>query len=210
MHAVDPTQVKAHAKWLTQDEMFNEFLAMRSPTTTNWVTFSGGNPCIHDLSHLTKLLRDNNFRIALETQGTIYQEWVPACDVVTVSPKGPGMGERLELDKLDAFLDHCHRKASWTNLKVVVFDQRDLEVAKMLFCRYIEDAGYHSIPFYLSLGNPYPPRLDGVNSYPRGLEYALINLYRILFEDIKNDPTLSKMRYLPQLHTWVWGNDRGR
>lgn len=211
MNAVDPLQVKAHARWMTPCEIADELIAYASPNSTRWVTLSGGNPCIHDLTDLCRQLKDNDrWRIAVETQGTFSPNWLSRVDIITVSPKGPGMGETTNLDVLDKFMERTEPWMHMVNFKIVVFDQRDLEFAKMMFERY----GHHHIPFYLSLGNPYPP---GVNKeYDAQPDHfgkhipILISQYKILFDDIKDDPILSQMRFLPQWHAFVWGNEKGR
>ena len=115
------------------------------------------------------------------------------------------LGERLELDKLDMFV-HKFAGLSIPRLvmKVVVFDQRDLEIARVLrerYIRYISDDD-----FYLSLGNPV---LSGTG-LPHLVHVAkLLQQYRVLLEDIQNEPALSSAKFLPQLHVLLWGNKQG-
>lgn len=215
MNAVDPLQVKANAEWLTQDEILEKFMDFYKEDTTRWITFSGGNPCIHDLSDLVQNLKIEGFKIAVETQGTFAPKWLGACDIITCSPKGPGMGEDCNLTVLDEFLERAYTFfPRGSNIKVVIFDQRDLEFTKVLQDRYKR----YDFPFYLSLGNPYPPGLDIFDiGYERDAKITheqhmstLINRYKMLFEDIQKDPILSQMRFLPQWHTFVWGNDKGK
>jgi 7-carboxy-7-deazaguanine synthase len=213
VHAVDPHQVKQNAEWLTQQEILDKFLKeVYLPGSSRWVTLSGGNPCIHDLSLLVGTLKRLHFRIAVETQGTFSPSWLSQCDVVTVSPKGPGMKEQFYVDAFDGFMQYVmSANPSIVNIKVVVFDQRDLEFAKMVWERY----GHTGVPFYLSLGNPYPPdyphrqamHFPATHNAHMGV---LIDEYKSLFEDIKQDPILSTMRFLPQWHVFVWGNAKGK
>lgn len=209
MNAVDPLQVKKNARFLTQPDIADEFAKLYKPNSTRWITLSGGNPCIHDLSWLVSELKSYNFKIAVETQGTFCPDWLKYCDIITVSPKGPGMGEDTVIEKLDQFLHLANFSGfqSNVNLKIVVFDQRDLEFAKMLFERY----GMNGYPFYLSLGNPYPPGLD-VSESPDWTTHVatLVGKYKMLFEDIQCDPILSSMRFLPQWHIFLWGNAKGK
>lgn len=221
MHAVDPNQVRQNAKWLTQQEIFNTLNDIWLRGSTRWVTFSGGNPCVHDLGELVFNLRQvplAPWRIAVETQGTQFQNWLHYTDVITISPKAPGMGEKLELDKLDAFIDYLGPSVARANIKVVIFSAVDLEVAKMLAERYLEVKNL-KIPFYLSLGNAWPPGYDSPDPLPPSnldaeapteLVERLVTQYKRLFDDIKEDSILSKMRFLPQWHTFVWGNEKGR
>lgn len=208
MHAVDPLQVRENARFLTQEEICDEFVkTVWRPNSSKWISLSGGNPCIHDLSFLVSVLNRAGFRFSVETQGTLAPSWLSMCEVITVSPKGPGMGENCDINVLDKFLNYvmsAHPTA--VNIKVVVFDQRDLEFAKMLYERY----GQTGIPFYLSLGNPYPPGLhENGPSFTNHIG-ALIGGYRQLWEDIQTDAILSKMKFLPQWHVFVWGNEKGK
>lgn len=213
LHAVDPQQVKANAEWLTQEQIAGKFLEHVShyDHSTNWVTLSGGNPCIHNLEQLVDLLQQQGFQIAVETQGTFSPLWLLDCDKVTISPKGQGIGEKIELDKLDNFIGmfSFHNQLDLLSLKIPVFDQRDLELASMLVQRYDKFIPHDRI--YLSLGNPFPPDVNGHSP----VKYAelitiLIGKYKQLFEDISIDPVLKNVRFLPQWHVFVWGNDKGR
>lgn len=206
MNAVDPLQVKENAEWLPAVDIAERLISFASPTSTRWVTLSGGNPCIHDLTELCiRLKQSDRWRIAVETQGTFVPEWLKKVDIITVSPKGPGMGENTDLAVLDKFMETIGQDWMYlVNFKIVVFDQRDLEFAKMMFERY----GHHHIPFYLSLGNMMPP---GVPQRDRDTHMnILIGTYKQLFEDIKDDSILSQMRFLPQWHVFVWGNQKGK
>lgn len=213
MNAVDPAQVRANAKWLTQREIYEAFTAFHKPGSTRWITLSGGNPCIHDLLELVLNLREHGFGFAVETQGTFSPDWLKFCSIVTCSPKGPGMGENVDINKLDEFVDRMATFRirdpgfSW-NMKCVVFDQRDLEFAKMMYERYSDG----NIPFYLSLGNPYPPGDATKNVKFTHADHMtiLVDRYKLLFEDISTDPILSRFRFLPQWHVFVWGNEKGK
>jgi 7-carboxy-7-deazaguanine synthase len=208
LHAVLPASVKAHGEFLLQEDIAKRFYAFHKRGSTPWITFSGGNPCIHDLQQLVGLLKPP-FKIAVETQGTFCPEWLRDVDLITISPKGPGMGEDFDQDKMDAFV------SKWVqlpimNIKVVVFDQRDLEFAKMIYERY-----FNVVPdgeFYLSLGNDRPPAPEGASDYVMTHSehmWQLRQKYMLLWDDIKNDPILSKFRFLPQWHVFVWGNAKG-
>src|SRR5438105_4781939 len=84
LYAVLPEEVQRTATQMTAAEI-RERLRALDPTVP-WVTLSGGNPAMHDLSELVDLLHADGRKIAVETQGTVFREWLRACDVVTVSP----------------------------------------------------------------------------------------------------------------------------
>jgi 7-carboxy-7-deazaguanine synthase len=214
MHAVDPKQVKANAKWLTPQEIVEDELL---PTisrgffpTCEWITFSGGNPCIHDLTEVIMRIRGldithGNYRIAVETQGTLLPEWLHQCDVITVSPKSPGMGEKFEPEKFARFIRTFMYHTGF-NVKVVVFSMQDLEFLRVINDMVIGHAPWLRDRVYASLGNPFPPGLDhGLNS-DNELKLRLLNEYKILTEDLLQIPELMNVKFLPQLHVLTWAN----
>jgi 7-carboxy-7-deazaguanine synthase len=214
MHAVDPKQVKKNARWLTEEEIYQaltQWRALQSTSSTKNVTFSGGNPCIHELTDLVDQLNDNNWDIAVETQGTLRPEWLAGADVITCSPKGPGMGEKCELDKLDSFMQRFHYHTG-LNMKIVVFGDPDLDFASSLFERYVEDK--HDIlasDFYLSLGNPFPPGMEPSVDERTGRTHRdrLILAYEALLPKIMKHPVLHRVKFLPQWHCILWSNKQG-
>jgi 7-carboxy-7-deazaguanine synthase len=211
MHAVDPKIVKRDAKWLTQEEIFQDFLStgVYKGDTCEWMTFTGGNPCIHDLTELVALLKGARLKINVETQGTYFKPWLAECDCITVSPKGPGMGEITDIRVLDNFLRECWLRTINPTMKVVVFDQRDLDFAVDLYQQFGEQ--YKFKGWFLSLGNPNPPGLPNQWEADHGSAMKdAIKRYQMLFEDIQQHPILAKMRFLPQWHWFVWGDEKGR
>lgn len=231
LHAVLPQLVRKNALWLDQETIFERFWDFRHPDSTNWLTFSGGNPAIHDLSYLVSLCKRNGIKINVETQGTEWKGWLSKVDSLTISPKGPGMGEKHDQAIFMGFLGKLSDATNFADfdepalphkpdlcVKIVVFDQRDLEFAKEIFASieghqlfWAQDT---SNIFYLSLGNPLPPDPSGASDpskYPTHSEHMemLLNQYRILHEDIQKDPILSKVRFTPQWHFFPWGNANG-
>lgn len=218
MHAVDPSSVRMLAKRLSQQEILDEFRAFHKPNTTRWVTFSGGNPAIHDLGELVSKLHLHGFKVSVETQGTFTPDWLKHIDDLTISPKGPGMGENTDLKVLDTFM----YENTWiggkttkfrpVSLKVVIFDQRDIEFAAMIYERYCSGG---SIPMFLSQGNPNPPDKFGdpkegsSNQAYTDMVMEQIGRYKMLFEDISQHPVLSNAKWLPQWHLLAWGNKKG-
>ena len=215
MHAVDPLRIQANAMWLTQREILEKFLELRPLTsdTTPWVTLSGGNPCIHDLSELVTELVHIRVKIAVETQGTIWQSWLSDCDVITVSPKGPGMGERFDKEIFTQFMLQTadtkpHASKTGLNIKVVVFGEEDIAFARGIFL-WCTQYNFPLERFYLSQGNPWPPGADqsivNLEEHTEELRYS----YLKTFELIQNDPLLSRLKFLPQWHVWLHGNKAG-
>ena len=232
LHAVIPAFVKKNALWLNQQTIFEQLWEFRKPHSTDWITFSGGNPAIHDLTHLVELCHGNGLKVNVETQGTRWLPWLSQVDSLTISPKGPGMGETHDHLVFMRFIDSLHNHLAASEglrpslcIKIVVFDQRDLDFAAHIFTVLKEhDLFWNtdtSNSFYLSLGNDLPPPPDGS---PTTIQVApddykpvsgdehrnrMLMHYRLLYEDIQTHPVLSKVRFLPQWHTFVWGNDQG-
>lgn len=156
------------------------------------VTLSGGNPAIQPLGGLIKLGHEKGYTFALETQGSISQDWFADLDVLTLSPKPPSSKMDTDWSKFDECL-----KAAGTSpkiaLKIVVFDESDYQYAQNAAARYPD------LPLYLQPGNHKiegPADKDGLNTR---LEW--------LAEKVANDNL--KANVLPQLHVMLWGNQRG-
>lgn len=221
-HAIDPRQVKANAEWLTQPQLIEKFAAHTANHCAPWVTFSGGNPCMHNLEMLVASLKLHGFKINVETQGTLCPDWLRLVDLVTISPKSPSMGEKYEPERFQKMLTMCTDWGVDTAVKVVVFAQRDLEFAAQVFDDMEEDdifPGWINMQpgKYLSLGNPYPPQHENLEDLDmaancNGLssdeqqKLALLRDYRILCEDILLDNRFRDVIFLPQLHVLTWAN----
>ena len=220
LHAVIPEAVKKHASYLTQDEIADQLLALMEASNTPWVTLSGGNPLMWDLTQLVDRLHAAGKLVAVETQGTLYHAWLQKVDCLVISPKSPGMGEKFEPEKFVNML--LQTRYSETPpiiaLKVVVFSQQDIDFA-LDVAEVAEAAGF---PFldglkYMSLGNYHPPTLDeSLNLLEPSFDKddpligQLMHDFRILIEDFCNDPRVTDWRFLPQLHVLAFGNEAGR
>lgn len=224
LHAVMPEAVKAHAEWLTAEEIFPRIAQMAKESGTKWITLSGGNPAMWDLSLLVAYLKEAGFKIAVETQGTIWRDWLAQVNHLTISPKGPGMGEKFNKNVFLNFAEHIEESDTrlmgkiGVSIKVVVFDQRDFEFAVELD-QLLDARGTRYWPKhhrYLSLGNTHPPKLNPETQKQEldpevesVLIPTLLQDYKYLLEDFCNDRRLSEWVFLPQLHVLVWRNVAG-
>jgi 7-carboxy-7-deazaguanine synthase len=166
----------------------------------NHVTISGGNPAlIQALGELVSLLKQNGIRVALETQGSRWQEWFYEIDDLTISPKPPSSGMKTDFHVLDDIIFRLTKKEKQgVSLKVVVFDDADFSYAEMVHKRYPH------IPFYLQVGN------DAISSNDESmLRTALLDKLNWLVEKTAQSKDMNDVRVLPQLHTLLWGNKRG-
>jgi 7-carboxy-7-deazaguanine synthase len=164
------------------------------------VTISGGNPAlIKNIGNLVSILRENEVRIGVETQGTKWQDWLSSVHDVTVSPKPPSSGMITDYEKLDVIIANLQRsKDSQVSIKVVVFNDDDFTYAKAIHKRY------PSVSFYLQVGND---DVQGVEN--SSLVQSLLTKYEWLIDQVVMASEMNDVKVLPQLHTLVWGNKRG-
>lgn len=206
MHAVDSASIQALATYLTQEEIYDklvEFVGHFTPG--DMLTFSGGNPALWELGDLVDSLHSAGVLVAIETQGTYYKPWINSCDIVTISPKGPGMGEKFKLKDFEVYIDAL-RHHPGLNIKVVVFSAQDIQFA--IDIQEVLNDKRVAPPFFLSAGNSLPPGLDGEVT-TSSLRDSILNEARIVAEEILSEPKCSRMIFLPQWHVLLWGNRQG-
>lgn len=206
MHAVDPERIKATARRMTSTQICDELLALPQ---ARWVTLSGGDPVIWNLSEIVAEM-GRGCRIAVESQGSIWRDWLEDCDLVTVSPKPPssGMTDRLDGSVLQKYHVRLRHKL---NFKIVVFNDEDLAFAIKIH-RWLPN-----VPLYLTAGTervnlPRPEDLDPEIGWPTkaSLTVNILNRYRWLVETALAKPELKDVTILPQLHVLLWGDALGR
>jgi 7-carboxy-7-deazaguanine synthase len=186
MYAVLPEEVRANSVAMSATEIVARLRELNP--VTPWVTLSGGNPALHQLAPVVDELNLAGFRAAVETQGTLYKPWLERCALVTISPKPPSSGMAQDLSALERFV-----RLPGANLKIVVFDDADLEFAREVHARYPD------VPLYLQVGNDLEH--DDRESLLAKLDW--------LSQMALNDPALSHAIVLPQLHVLMYGNRRG-
>lgn len=156
------------------------------------ITLSGGNPAIQPLKALLDLGHAKGYKFCMETQGSIAQDWFKDIDVLTLSPKPPSSGMVTDWNAFDACLQAA--QGTKTVLKVVVFDADDYAYARDAASRY------PALSCYIQPGNHNP---EGAFD-----EAGVMARMRWLIETTTNDNWYD-VTVLPQLHTLVWGNERG-
>ncbi|WHY58653.1 7-carboxy-7-deazaguanine synthase QueE [Peribacillus simplex] len=187
-------------KQMDAEEIWKE-LVLLGGDGFSFVTISGGNPALlKNLSYLIDLLKENNIKIGLETQGSKWQDWFLHIDELTISPKPPSSGMITNFDILDKVIDKLKEKDPSHNvsLKVVVFDEIDYNYAKKIHLRYPKT------PFFLQVGNE-----DNKTTDNQHLVNQLLQKYEWLLNKVMLDNELKDVKVLPQLHTYIWGNKRG-
>ncbi|QED48070.1 7-carboxy-7-deazaguanine synthase QueE [Cytobacillus dafuensis] len=187
-------------KQMDAEEIWQELKALGGDGFS-FVTISGGNPALlKNLQYLIDLLKDNNIKIALETQGSKWQDWFLEIDELTISPKPPSSGMVTDFYALDMIITKLKEAvpAQSVSLKVVVFDDHDYEYAKKVHKRYQE------VPFFLQVGND-----DNQTTDNQHLVSQLLQRYEWLINKSMLDDEVRDVKVLPQLHTYIWGNKRG-
>jgi 7-carboxy-7-deazaguanine synthase len=182
------------------EEIWSELRALGGDRFS-FVTISGGNPALlKNLHELISILKENNIRICLETQGSKWQDWFYEIDELTLSPKPPSSKMATDFDMLDRIVSNLNEgnRNQHFSLKVVIFDDKDYQYAKNVHLRY------PGIPFYLQVGNENIGTEDNAS-----LVSHLLEKYESLINKVSADSHFNDVRVLPQLHTYVWGNKRG-
>lgn len=165
----------------------------------SYVTLSGGNPALlPNLGELISVLKANNIKIGLETQGSKWQDWFCEIDELTLSPKPPSSKMSTDFAILDDIIEKLRATGTSFNLKIVVFDDDDYVYARDIYMRYPD------IPFFLQAGNE-----DYCTADQEALLAKLLKKYEWLINKVVVDSDLNDVKVLPQLHTLLWGNKRG-
>ena len=177
---------------LTAEEILTQLDALGS---YGHVTISGGNPLLHaSIGTLVDALKSRGITMSVETQGSYWQNWVLDIEDVTISPKPPSSGMTVDYDRLDVFFKRLPEQQR--AVKIVIFDEADLDFAAAISERYALKT------LYLSLGNPDPAE-EGTIA-PR-----MLSGLKTLWERVATDERFNHARVLPQLHALVFANDRG-
>ncbi|MEH7251800.1 7-carboxy-7-deazaguanine synthase QueE [Neobacillus niacini] len=187
-------------KQMDANEIWKELVSLGGDGFS-FVTISGGNPALlKNLSYLVNLLKENNIKIGLETQGSKWQDWFFNIDELTISPKPPSSGMHTDFDTLDTIIEKLKvtESTNHVSLKVVVFDDQDYDYAKKVHHRYPDT------PFFLQVGND-----DNKSSDNQQLVNQLLHKYEWLIDKVMLDHDFKNVKVLPQLHTYIWGNKRG-
>lgn len=212
--AVLPSEVRK-APRMNADQIINDLAELESPVP--WVILSGGNPALHDLSSLVDRLHGEGYLVAVETQGSKWRDWMTKVDRLCVSPKPPSSNQVYDWQSVHQFLHEGLRARrldkkgyEWLFLKVVIFDDLDLDFAEMVR-EQLSDA-----LLYLSAGNDAgrtvgnPDRQDG-RSYTETV-MDLLTQSKWLVGEVFKRPRLCQPDVLiqSQYHVLLWGNQKGR
>jgi 7-carboxy-7-deazaguanine synthase len=195
MYAVLPSEVRKNAKPMTAPAIVEALADLGLSGATRWVTLSGGNPALFDLGDLTERLHARLYRVAVETQGSKYKDWLSQVDCLTISPKPPSAGQQLKQQGL--FWEDMDRIVTCnpnSNMKVVVANEEDFRFAVNV------RRAYPKIPMTVQ-----PMNLVGVDTFD-----TLMEKYRWLADLTMAEYTMAEVMVLPQLHVLAYSNERGK
>ncbi|WP_370931966.1 7-carboxy-7-deazaguanine synthase QueE [Bartonella sp. DGB1] len=197
LHAVDSIY---RNEWLAMEaaDILDEIIKL-SNNKALLVSLSGGNPAIQPFEKLISMGKKLGYSFAMETQGSIAQNWFSLLDYLILSPKPPSSNMAFNLNYLTKSIKSVNNNTK-VILKFVVFNETDYKFAK-------EIANiFPFLPIYLQPGNHTPPQnnqedadidLDGILDRTRWLiEHTILDKWY-------------NVKILPQLHTLIWGNKRG-
>lgn len=164
---------------------------------TDHITISGGNPALYKgLSELVALLQQEGFKVAIETQGSKWNDALLLIDEVTLSPKPPSSKMETNYEILDDIVKRLG--TSNVSMKIVVFDDVDLNYAETIHQRYPH------LPLFIQVGNDQTD-----NNNESETAHYLLQKYAELVDKVMLSKQLKNVRVLPQLHALLWGNRRG-
>jgi 7-carboxy-7-deazaguanine synthase len=122
----------------SEEEIISTVRCMEAPI----VVLTGGNPLLYQLGGLVDRLLLIFREVHVETQGTIWKDWLPQATFNTISPKR----DALNLDVLTRMVnDRCQ-------IKVVVFDEDDYAFARDIHLKFPH------VPFIFQIGHPSDDR----------------------------------------------------
>ena len=191
LYAVE-SKYRHNWKPMSAEEIFAKIQTLSNNTPLT-VSLSGGNPATQNLGPLITLGHEHGYRFALETQGSIAQDWFADLDVLTLSPKPPSSEMKTDWDIFDQCVNAAGEQTEIA-LKIVIFDDNDYAYAQSAAKRYPD------LPLYLQPGNHQVTGKAETDKLNERLEW--------LADKVTNDNWFDA-RVLPQLHVMIWGNSRG-
>ena len=207
LFAVLPDQIKEHRTLMTPQEVI---AAIRELPAAPYITFTGGDPCIQ--TRLGDIVSDMNhlgMRVAVETQGMYFPEWLKECDVLTFSPKGPRSGNVVDPLPLADYLVSLGRvRSQEVCIKIVVFDEEDFSYALSVY-NIIPPTYYDA--FYFTAGTVLED-IQGNKLSPFDKTIGVIQNEQALADLMLNCgvPFNDKVRLGCQQHVLLWPDkDKG-
>lgn len=194
MHAVLPEKVRELPD-LDEQEILQQLRSLENVGHFEHVVLSGGNPLLWNLTTLVRRLSETKF-VHVETQGTVFKEWLGYCDVVTVSPKPPSSEMGTDMTVLQTFWNKILDMDVEAVLKIVVFDLADYRFALNIAAQLNVEV------LYISVGT----RADDTTESLLERYQSVIKLDQVERQTRRHYPDV---RILPQMHVLLWGHKLG-
>jgi len=208
-HAVIPAKVRENGKRMTTGEIVEALAKLKG--RPEWLTISGGNPALQECGELVEAAHALNFKVAVETQGSVWKDWLAQVDQLTVSPKPPSsnMDSKEHRLNLASFFEREQLTlgrpiGASTCIKVPVFDEKDYEWARHVHQRW---ARY---PFFFSVVTRMGGLYGDFDGGKVDTKDDVIKRYRWLVERAVEDPDFGDVALFPQIHVLLWQHERQR
>lgn len=207
MHAVDPAN-KQGWRWLQPEDIVDEL--QRLAPWCKYVTLSGGNPALLHLESLIADLQSYDYLCAIETQGTVWRDWMAKLDTITVSPKPPsaGGGHTAVVKQFEKWMEEAQYSIDSQALDTVpqicvkpvvdVEDERDFAFAEDIVNAIHVTLDYLTVQPYLS-----------VMTHPADENDEILDKWRTLIAWATYNKEIGEVAVLPQLHVLLWGHKLG-
>ena len=205
MHAVD--HIKHGDEWeeMEAEDVLDRIIHL----SRGWpmlVSLSGGNPAQQPLGALIKAGQALEYSFALETQGTIAQDWFSSLDHLVISPKPPSSGMPFRMEKLVRCLEAA-KATPQIAIKIVIFDEADYE-----FARELEDT-FPNYAYYLQAGTEQRPPQPAPSALSTAIALDILRrdvLDRLVWlSDRVLQDHWNNVRVLPQMHALMYGDKQG-
>ncbi len=201
-HSWDPKHPQYGFEKLTAREIIQQLCEL--DPKVNLVIITGGNPLLHDLTEFVSAETWFGERMkygifappvfSIETQGTMYKDWIGECGMLTISPKlsNAGIGSISTTEQMQDLLNKTPLYVK-TCIKPVVFNEDDVREAWAKFgdMRLVNDFVFQ------------------VGTLPTDDEMALITRWREIVKIVLAEPDMIRARVLPQSHVLLWGHKLG-
>ncbi len=184
------------------------FDALKALPPAPYVTFTGGDPCLQDrLGDIVPRLNiELGMRVAVETQGMFFPDWLETVDVITFSPKGPSSGNVVDTSDLERWLTQWKsltRSPFRVCIKIVCFDKQDYAYALEV---YNNIPPHHYDAFYFTAGTPQGPVGEPIQ--PENRIWEVLGIQQKLAEDmiVNREQTAfnEKVHLGCQQHVLLW------
>lgn len=108
----------------------DQILEIVNKYSSKWVSLTGGEPLLSAdfIYNLGPILRENNYKILLETNGTLSKELelcLPSIDVISMDIKLPSFTNKNYFEEHEAFLKKVKQKDIY--IKIVISEENSME-----------------------------------------------------------------------------------